>query len=134
MCCFSLFGYVSVCFETVCFGCFEFYTKTASYDVPIELKQTEDQPKQFDREHILIFFRKFRVVWVCLGLIQNSSVCFGCFDIGSKHCIKRKQTKNFSFWFHETNRNTTETDLVSVCFGSNRNFFPSFRGHPSLNS
>jgi hypothetical protein len=31
--------------------------------------------------------------------------------------------RNFKFWFHETNRNKTETDLVSVSFGSNRNLF-----------
>jgi hypothetical protein len=37
-----------------------------------------------------------------------------------------KQTKKFCFWFHETNRNTTETDLVSVCFGSNQNFLFCF--------
>jgi hypothetical protein len=30
------------------------------------------------------------------------------------------------FWFHDTNRNKPETDLVSVCFGSNRNFFVCF--------
>jgi len=29
------------------------------------------------------------------------------------------------------NRNKHETDLVSVIFGLNRNFFYSFRGHPS---
>jgi hypothetical protein len=49
LCCFMLFRFVSVrfvCFETVCFGCFEFYTETASFDVSIELKQTGDQPKQ----------------------------------------------------------------------------------------
>jgi hypothetical protein len=34
-----------------------------------------------------------------------------------------KQTENFFFWFHETNRNKRETDLVSVCFGSNGKFF-----------
>ncbi len=34
-----------------------------------------------------------------------------------------KQTEIFSFWFHETNRNKRETDLVSVCFDSNRNLF-----------
>jgi hypothetical protein len=34
-----------------------------------------------------------------------------------------KQTEVFSFWFHETNRNKRETDLVSVCFGSYRNLF-----------
>ncbi len=35
---------------------FRFYTETESFDVSIEPKQTEDQPKQFDREHILLFF------------------------------------------------------------------------------
>ncbi len=38
------------------FRLFRFYTKTESFDVSIEPKQTEDQPKQFDREHILLFF------------------------------------------------------------------------------
>ncbi len=38
------------------FWLFRFYTETESFDVSIELKQTEDQPKQFDREHILPFF------------------------------------------------------------------------------
>ncbi len=38
-------------------------------------------------------------------------------------CAAQKQTEIFSFWFHETNRNKRETDLVSVCFGSNRNYF-----------
>jgi hypothetical protein len=33
-----------------------FYTKTESFDVSIEPKQTEDQPKQFDREHIFLYF------------------------------------------------------------------------------
>ncbi len=41
-----------------------------------------------------------------------------------------KQTEILIFWFHETNRNKRETDLVSVCFGSNRNLFFLFRGHP----
>jgi len=35
------------------FRLFRFYTETQSFDVSIEPKQTEDQPKQFDREHIL---------------------------------------------------------------------------------
>jgi predicted patatin/cPLA2 family phospholipase len=38
------------------FRLFRFYTKTESFDVSIEPKQTEDQPKQFDKEHILQFF------------------------------------------------------------------------------
>jgi hypothetical protein len=50
------------------FRLFRFYTKTESFNVLIEPKQTEDQPKQFDREHILVFFRKFRIFPVCFGL------------------------------------------------------------------
>jgi hypothetical protein len=38
------------------FRLFCFYTETESFDVSIEPKQTGDQPKQFDRDHILIFF------------------------------------------------------------------------------
>ncbi len=34
-----------------------------------------------------------------------------------------KQTEKNIFWFRETNRKTTETDWVSICFGSNRKFF-----------
>jgi hypothetical protein len=38
------------------FRLFRFNTETESFDVSIEPKQTEDQPKQFDREHILRIF------------------------------------------------------------------------------
>ena len=38
------------------FWLFRFYAETESLDVSIEPKQTEDHPKQFDREHILVFF------------------------------------------------------------------------------
>ncbi len=34
------------------FRLFRFNTETESFDVSIEPKQTEDQPKQFDMEHI----------------------------------------------------------------------------------
>jgi hypothetical protein len=40
------------------FQLFRFYTKTKSFGVSIEPKQTEEQPKQCDREHILVFFQK----------------------------------------------------------------------------
>jgi hypothetical protein len=55
------------------FRLFRFYTETESFGVSIELKQTDEQPKQCDREHILVFFRKFRVFSVCFGLFRNSS-------------------------------------------------------------
>jgi hypothetical protein len=35
---------------------FRFYTETESFGVSIVPKQAEKQPKQFDREHILVFF------------------------------------------------------------------------------
>jgi hypothetical protein len=48
---------VSALSETkLVFRLFRLYTETESFDVSIEPKQTEDQPKQFDREHILLFF------------------------------------------------------------------------------
>jgi hypothetical protein len=69
---------------------FRLYTETESFNVSIEPKQTEDQPKQFDREHILLFFTEnlgffrffsvfsfffvFSVFSICFEL-----VCFGCF-------------------------------------------------------
>ena len=46
---------VSALSETKClFRLFRFYTETASFGVSIKPKQTEDQPKQFEREHILV--------------------------------------------------------------------------------
>jgi hypothetical protein len=70
---------VSALSKTNClFQLFLFYTKTESFGVSIELKQTEEQPKLFYREHILIFFSEnlvlFRFVLVCF-----ETVCFGCF-------------------------------------------------------
>jgi hypothetical protein len=56
------------------FRSFRFYTETESFGVSIEPKQTEDQPKQFDREHILVFFIKFRVVSVCFETVLFVSV------------------------------------------------------------
>ncbi len=57
----------------------------------------------------------FRVVSVCFGLSQNRSVCFGCFDIGSKH---RNKPKFFIFGFTKQTRNRS-------CFGLFR-FKPKF--------
>jgi hypothetical protein len=56
------------------FRLFRFYTKKESFGVSIEPKQSEDQPKQFDREHILVFFGKFWVVSVCFETVLFVSV------------------------------------------------------------
>ncbi len=96
---FPVFSVFFGLFRNSLFRLFRFYTETESFDVSIEPKQTKDQPKQFEREHIWVFFRKFRVVSVCYDQL----------------CLFRL------FWykfetpiFHETNPNTSETDLVSV--------------------
>jgi hypothetical protein len=47
------------------FRLFRFDIETESFDVSIEPKQTEGQPKQFDREHIMLFFTA-RVIFRCV--------------------------------------------------------------------
>jgi hypothetical protein len=65
-------------FQNSLFRLFGFYTEIESFDVSIKPKLTVDQPKQFKREHILVFFKKSTVVSVCF---ETRSVCFSCFDI-----------------------------------------------------
>ncbi len=72
------------------FRLFRFYTETESFDVSIEPKQREDQPKQFDREHILLFFTanlgfsgffaffSFFCIFFRFYLFVSKQ-CFGCF-------------------------------------------------------
>jgi hypothetical protein len=71
--------------------------------------------------HCFCLLTSFRTIF--FGLFRNRSVCFGCFDMDSKHRNEPKQTEKIIDWFRETNRKSTETDRVSVSFGSNRNFF-----------
>ncbi len=48
---------VSALSETKClFRLLRFYTETEIFYVSIEPKRTEDQPIQFDRKHIFLFF------------------------------------------------------------------------------
>jgi hypothetical protein len=70
---------------------FRFFAETESFGVSIEPKQTEDQPKQFDREHILQFFTEnFGVVH-----FYGFFICFGFFRLVSKQfgSIEQKQTE-----------------------------------------
>ena len=87
-------------------------------DVSIEPKQTEDPHKQFEREYLYLgnFLEN-------LGLFRFVTKQFCLFRLFRYRFETPKQTEIFWFWFHETNRNKPETDLVSVCFGSNRNLF-----------
>ncbi len=93
--------------ETKClFRLFRFYTKTESFDVSIEPKQTEDQPKQFDREHILQFFTEK------LGFSRFFPVFFGFFGLfwNSLFWLFRFYTKTESFVWTKKNRRSTQTD------------------------
>ncbi len=135
--CFGLFWFVSFyfgLFRNSLFWFFRFYTETESFYVSTEPIQTEDQPKQFDREHILVFFWKFRVVSICFGLFWNSSVCFGCFDIGSKHRNKPKQTETNRNFLFLVSRNQLKHNRNLSCFGlfqfKPKTFFVSFEDTP----
>ncbi len=60
-------------------------------------------------------------------MLRNSSVCFGCFDLGSKH---RNKPKLFDFGF--TIQTETNAKQILFRFVSVRTeiFFCLFRGHP----
>jgi hypothetical protein len=109
------------------FQLFRFYTETKSFDVSIEPKQTEDPPKQFKREYIWVFYRKFRVLSVCFGLLRNSSVCFGCFDMGSKH---RNIPKFSVFGFTKQTETNAKQILFRFVLVRTEIYFCLFRGHP----
>ena len=85
--------------------------------------------RQFKREYMREFFRKFRVVSACFGLLRNRSVCFGCFDIGSKH---RNKPKFFLFGFTKQTEKNVKQILFQFVSVRTENYFCLFRGHPSL--
>jgi hypothetical protein len=55
------------------FRLFRFYTETESFEVSIEPKQTEDQPKQFVRDHILLFITENLGVFRFFSLFETES-------------------------------------------------------------
>ena len=91
-------------------------------------KQTEDAPKQFKREYIWVFLGKFRVVSICFGLLRNSSVCFGCFGIDSKH---RNKPNFFVFGFTKQTETNAKQILFRFVLVRTKIFFCLFRGHPT---
>jgi hypothetical protein len=77
---FLIFSVLSGLFRKRLFRLFRFYTETESFDVSIEPKQTEDPPKQFEREYIWVISENlglFRFVLVCYETVLFVSVCFG---------------------------------------------------------
>jgi hypothetical protein len=129
----SIYWYFFIKFRVVsgCFGLFRFVSK---HFVSVVLNSIPkqwvsmfrlNQNKQKTNRNSLIesifwyFSENFGLFWFDLKQ-------FCLFRLFRYRFETPKQTENFSFWFHETNRNTTETDLVSVCFGSKLAVWPIF--------
>jgi hypothetical protein len=92
-----------------------------------KLNYSNNNNNKFKREDIWVFFRKFRVVSVCFGLLRNSSVGFDCFDIGSKH---RNKPKLFVFGFTKQTETNAKQILFRFVSVRTENYFCLFRGHP----
>jgi hypothetical protein len=60
-------------------------------------------------------------------LFRNSSVCFGCFDKGSKH---RNKPKIFLAGFTKQTETNAKQILFRFVSVRTENYFFSFRGHP----
>ncbi len=127
--------------QNVCFGCFASIPKQR---VSIEPKHTEDQPKQFDREHILLFFTEnlgffrfflfflffcFFLVFFRCFLVCFKTVCFGCFASIPKQVVsmfrlnrnKQKTQPNSlkESIFENFSENLRLFPFVSVCYETN---------------
>ncbi len=106
----SLQFIIFLVFFSVSFGCFASKPKQRVSMFRMNRNKQKTHPNSI-KESIFGFFRKFRVVSVCFGLLRNSSFCFGCVDIGSKHRNKQKflvfgftkqtetNAKQILFWF-----------------------------------
>ncbi len=101
------------------FRLFCFYTETESFDVSIEPKQTEDQPKQLDREHILPFFTEnlgfFSGFFVFFSFFSFFFflvflVCFGCFAFIPKQRV-------LIFWLNRNKQKTHPNHFKESIFG-----------------
>ncbi len=97
------------------FRLFRFYIETEIFDVSIEPKQTKDQPKQFDREHILVFIWKFRVVSKQIWFVSIVSIYV-------RNTETNRNKPKFLFF---VSRNKPKHNRNRSCFGMFR-FQPTF--------
>ncbi len=93
--------------QDVCFGCFALISKQG-----VSVFWNSRNKQETNRNNSTF-------VKISIFLIAHtiSSVCFCSFDTSPKH---RNKPKNFFGFREKANRKTTETDWVSVCFGSNQ--------------
>ncbi len=54
-------------------------SETESFSISIEPKQTEEQPKQFNRKLILVFFSEGLFGLFLFVLVCFETICFSCF-------------------------------------------------------
>ena len=113
---FEFFRFFSFCFKTVCFSCFASIPKQRVSMFRLNRNKQKTHPNSL-KESIFGYFSEN------LGLFQFVTKQICLFRLFRYRFETPKQTEIFGFWFHETNRNKPETDLVSVCFGSNQNLF-----------
>ena len=113
---FFYFMFALRCSKLIFLDCFcqrNNYCQCRCYRRHIEQKQTEDQPKQFDREHILLFFcRKFRVFPGFSGFFWFFPVFsdfFGFFRFVSVVSLLYRNREFRCFNRTETNRRPTQT-------------------------
>ncbi len=82
--------------------------RNESFGVSIELKQTEELPKQFYREHILIFFpENLFLFWFVLVCFET--VCFGCFTSIPKQRVSM-------FRLNRNNQKINRNSLIESIF------------------
>ncbi len=94
------------------FRLFRFFTETESFDVSIEPNQTEDEPKQFHREHISLFFTE--------NLGFSSFFCFFWFvskQFVSVDLLLYRNREFQCFDWTKTNRRRTQTVWKRVYLG-----------------
>ncbi len=124
------FRFFSVCFETVCFGCFASVPKQRVSMFRLNRNKQKTHPNSL-KESIFGYFKEnlglFQFVLVCFGLLRNSSVCFGCFDIGSKH---RNKPKLLVFGFTKQTKTNAKQILFRFVSVWTEIYFCLFRGHP----
>jgi hypothetical protein len=91
------------------FRFFCFYTETDFFDVLIKPKQTVDQPKQFDMEHILVpifsgnlgFSVFFRFILVCFASIPKQRVSMFWLNRNKQKTNRISLTGSIFWYFYE---------------------------------
>ncbi len=122
---FSFFSFFFGLFWNSCFGCFASIPKQRVSMFRLNRNKQKTHQNSL-KESIFGYFSKN------LGLFRFVTKQICLFRLFRYRFETPKQIEFFSFWFQEPNRNKRETDLVSVCFGSNRNLFLFVSRTPSF--